>query len=268
MKLFEGRRALITGGAQGIGFAIAQALAREGVRVVLTDIDEERLRAAGEQLDEIGPESLVYQLDVTDHDGIADLRDEVIDELGGIDLLVNNAGIVQGGAFLEVPLDEHLRTFEVNTRAVVAVTHAFLGDLIEAEEGHLVNIASASGFVGLPWGSTYAASKWAVIGFGESIRLELKRLEHNHVGVTSVCPSYVSTGMFEGAQQPLLTPFLTPEKLARKVVRAIRRGDPFVLEPAMVKVMPFLKASLPTGASDAILDAFGASTSMKGWKGH
>ena len=107
-----------------------------------------------------------------------------------------------------------------------------------------------------------------MIGFTESIRLELKRLGHEHVGVTSVCPSYVSTGMFEGVRQPLLTPFLTPERLARKVVQAIRKNEPFVLEPALVKIMPLLKASLPTGASDAILDAVGASTSMKSWRGH
>ncbi len=74
--------------------------------------------------------------------------------------------------------------------------------------------------------------------------------------------------MFEGAREPLMTPFLTPDKLAAKVLKALHKNEPFVLEPAMVKVMPFLKASLPTGASDAILNAFGASTSMKNWKGH
>ena len=268
MKSLNGKRVLITGGAQGIGFAIARELAGAGARIVLTDLDPARLSEAGERLDDLCPDCLLYQLDVTDHAGVADLRDEVVGELGGLELLVNNAGIVQGGEFLEVPLDKHLKTFEVNTDAVVAVTHTFLGDLIASEGAHLINIASASGFIGLPWGSTYAASKWAVIGFTESIRLELKRLGHEHVGVTSVCPSYVSTGMFEGVRQPLLTPFLTPEKLAKKVLQAVRRNEPFVLEPALVKIMPLLKASLPTGASDAILDAVGASTSMKSWRGH
>ncbi len=268
MKSLRGKRVLVTGGAQGIGFAIAKALAGEGARIVLTDLDEGNLAEAGERLDDLCPDCLLYQLDVTDHDGIADLREELITELGGLEILVNNAGVVQGGEFLEVPLEKHLKTFEVNTEAVVAVTHAFLGDLIAAEAGHLINIASASGFIGLPWGSTYAASKWAVIGFTESIRLELKRLGHDHVGVTSVCPSYVSTGMFEGVRQPLLTPFLTPERLAGKVVQAVHKNEPFVLEPALVKIMPLLKGTLPTGASDAILDAVGASTSMKSWRGH
>ncbi len=267
MRSLRDKRVLITGGAQGIGFAIAERFALEGARVVLTDIDESRLAEAGERLDAVGPACLLYQLDVTDYEGVGDLRAELAEELGGLDVLVNNAGVVQGGAFLEVPLERHLQTVEVNTRAVIAVTHAFLGDLIAADEGHLVNIASASGFIGLPWGSSYAASKWAVIGFGESIRLELKRLGHDHVGVTSVCPSYVSTGMFEGVRQPLLTPFLSAQKLGGKVVGAVLKNEPFVLEPGMVKIMPFLKASLPTGASDAILDAFGASSSMKSWKG-
>lgn len=259
---------MITGGGQGIGLAIARQFARAGALITLTDINEGQLAEAREQLIEDGAECNVFRMDVTDYAGVAAQREEILAKIGGLEVLVNNAGIVQGGEFLKVPLDRHLKTLQVNTEAVMAVTHTFLGDVLEADEGYLVNIASASGFIGLPWGSSYAASKWGAIGFSESIRLELKRLGHRHVGVTTVCPSYVSTGMFEGVRQPLMTPFLTAEKLAKKVERAVRKNDPFVLEPAMVKIMPFLKASLPTGASDAILDVFGASTSMKSWKGH
>ena len=268
MRTLRDKRVLITGGGQGIGLAIARQFARAGALITLTDINEEQLEEARETLIEDGAECTLFRMDVTDYDSLAALREQILAEAGGLEILVNNAGIVQGGPFLEVPLERHLMTVRVNTEAVMAVTHAFLGDLVEADEAHLINIASASGFIGLPWGSSYAASKWGAIGFSESIRLELKRLDHRHVGVTTVCPSYVSTGMFEGVRQPLMTPFLTAEKLAKKVERAVRKNDPFVLEPAMVKIMPLLKAGLPTGASDALLDAFGASTSMKSWKGH
>jgi short-subunit dehydrogenase len=268
MRTLRDKRVLITGGGQGIGFAIARQFARAGALLTLTDINEEQLAEARETLIEDGAECNVFRMDVTDYEALGPLREEILAATGGLELLVNNAGIVQGGEFLKVPLKRHIKTLQVNTEAVMAVTHTFLGDVLEADEGHLVNIASASGFIGLPWGSSYASSKWGAIGFSESIRLELKRLGHRHVGVTTVCPSYVSTGMFEGVRQPIMTPFLTAEKLAKKIEKAVRKNDPFVLEPAMVKIMPFLKASLPTGASDTILDVFGASTSMKSWKGH
>lgn len=268
MRTLRDKRVLITGGGQGIGFAIARRFARAGALLTLTDINEEQLAEARETLIEDGAECHVFRMDVTDYGALGPLREEILAATGGLEVLVNNAGIVQGGEFLKVPLERHIKTLQVNTEAVMAVTHTFLGDLLEADEAHLINIASASGFIGLPWGSSYASSKWGAIGFSESIRLELKRLKHRHVGVTTVCPSYVSTGMFEGVRQPLMTPFLTAEKLAKKVERAVRKNDAFVLEPAMVKIMPFLKASLPTGASDTILDVFGASTSMESWKGH
>jgi short-subunit dehydrogenase len=238
MQSLRGKKALITGAAHGIGYAIAEKLAEEGAQVVLADINDEALAEAGGRIEEKGGKCLACHLDVTDDEEISDTREWLKDEIGGIDVLVNNAGIVKGGAFLDVPMEEHRLTFRVNVDALVAMTHAFLGDLIDAREGHLVNIASASGLVGLPWGSTYAASKWAVIGFSESIRLELKRLGHHHVGVTAVCPGYVSTGMFDGVKPPLLTPFLTPET-----------------------------GTLPTAVTDKLMDVLGASTGMKSWKG-
>ena len=131
-----------------------------------------------------------------------------------MDVLVNNAGIVHGGPFLDVPVERHLATYRVNVLGLVAVTHAFLPDLIASADSHLVNIASASGYIGLPHGSTYASSKWAVIGFSESLLLELELHGHRHVHVTTVCPSYVTTGLFDGARAARTTSLLSPERLA------------------------------------------------------
>ena len=136
--------------------------------------------------------------------------------VGPITSLINNAGVVFGGEFEQVELDQHLNTFRVNSEGLMATTHAFLDDLIQAKEAYLVNIASASAFIGLPYGSTYAASKWAVVGFSESLRLELAVRKIRHVHVTSVCPSYISTGMFDGVKTPLFSPMLTPKKVVEK----------------------------------------------------
>jgi short-subunit dehydrogenase len=150
----------------------------------------------------------------------------------------------------------------------MTMTHAFLPDLIAAPRGHLVNLASASGFIGLPNGATYASSKWAVIGFSESIRLELRSQGHKNVDVTTVCPTYVDTGMFEGARPPRTTRVLTPDLLAAKIVEAVEQRKVWVLEPWIVKITPMLKSCLPTPVSDFLSDALGASSSMDNWRGH
>jgi short-subunit dehydrogenase len=268
MKDLSGQRVLITGGAGGLGHSMARAFADEGAELVLTDVAAATLDDMVADFVRRGVPCQGFAVDVTDAAQVATLRDRVHATAGPVPVLVHNAGIVHGGSFAEVPLERHLRTYRVNVEGPVTMTHTFLPDLVAAREGHLVNIASASGFVGLPYGSTYASSKWAVIGFSESLRLELKKLGHEHVGVTTVCPSYVDTGMFAGVRPPRLTRFLTPDELAADVVRAVLRNQPFVLEPWLVKITPLLVNALPRAWADAISDAFGATTGMQSWHGH
>lgn len=268
MKVLAGRRVLITGGAGGLGHSLARRFAAAGAELILTDVAEATLGDMVADFTRRGVRCSGQVLDVTDAAAIAAVREKVHAEGGPIQVLVNNAGIVHGGPFLEVPLEQHRLTYRVNVDGVVAMTHAFLGDLVGSGEGHLVNVASASGFIGLPFGSTYASSKWAVIGFSESIRLELKKLGHRHVGVTSVCPGYVDTGMFDGVRPPRLTRFLTADEVAEEVLTAVRGRKPFVLEPWLVKLTPFLANSLPQPIADLLSDAFGATTGMRTWRGH
>ena len=267
MQDLQRKRALITGGAQGIGLALATRLSAEGVEILLVDIDHTALEIAADRISSSGGLVRTYRADVTDIDGILALRDTVHTEAGSIDILVNNAGIVCGGMFLDVPINSHMQTYNVNTLGLVAMTHAFLPDLIAGPEGHLVNVSSASGFIGLPFGSTYASSKWAVIGFSESIRLELDMMDNRHVGVTTVCPSYVSTGLFEGAKPPRATKFVTPEKLSHLTVDAIKHNRPFVLTPWIVKVTPLLKGILPRRLFDSVTGLLGANQGMQNWTG-
>jgi len=268
MRSLRDKLILITGGARGIGLAMARRLGRDGGRIVLTDLDAEALDRARESLQQDLVECSVFTLDVTDIGALPDFRQRLHDQLGPVEVLVNNAGVVFGGPFLDLPLDKHLLTYQVNVDGVVAMTYHFLPDLIAAEEGHLVNIGSASGLVGLPWGSTYASSKWAVLGFTESIRQEMTELGHKHVGVTTVCPGYVDTGMFDGVRPPLLMPFLKPEQLAEKVRTAILKRQEMVLEPYLVKLTPLLKGILPRFLSDGLADLMGVTTGMKSWSGH
>lgn len=259
---------LITGGAQGIGFEMAIKFANRGADIVIADIDDEKLVEAKAKLEARGIQAWGFRVDVTNPASIASLRAQIAAEAGPIDILINNAGVVFGGPFTKVRLDDHFKTYEVNVLGLVAMTHAFLDDLIARPEAHLVHIASASGFIGLPYGSTYASSKWAVIGFGESIRAELKLQGHEHVHHTIVCPSYIGTGMFEGAAAPKATHILEPTELAEKVVQAVERNKIHLLEPFMVKLTPLLRDLLPTGLYDKISHLFGADTSMAHWTGH
>jgi short-subunit dehydrogenase len=148
------------------------------------------------------------------------------------------------------------------------MTRAFLPDMIEKKAGHFLNVASASGLIGLPQGSTYAASKWACIGFSESIRLEMAALGHKDIKVTVLAPSYIRTGMFDGVTAPMLTPFLDPEKFVDTAYSAFKKDRIFVLEPFMVKVTPALKAFLPAPVFDVVGKLFGVTRSMNEWKGH
>lgn len=165
-------------------------------------------------------------------------------------------------------MSRHRLTYRVNVEGLVAMTHAFLPDLIASPGGHMVFIASASGFVGLPNGGTYASSKWAVIGFAESIRAEMKHLGHKNVNVTTVCPTYINTGMFDGAAPPKTTQVMEPAAIARGVADAVEHRQVWLLEPWIVKITPFLKNCLPTGLSDLISEVFGANRSMDHWQGH
>jgi len=155
----------------------------------------------------------------------------------------------------------------VNTLGLVAMTHAFLPDLIKGTDGHVVNVASASGYIGLPFGATYASSKWAVIGFSESLALELELQGHGHVHVTSVCPSYVSTGLFDGAKAPLFTRLLTADRVADLTVRAILGDKPQVRTPWLVPATPILKALLPFRLFYKAAAILGVNTSMMKWRG-
>jgi len=263
MRTLNGKRVLITGGGGGLGRALAQRFAQAGAVVLVSDLDLAAAAAIAAEL----KGAAAYSLDVTDPISIRTVHDRIVADGGLIDVLVNNAGIVFGGPFASVPLDRHQLTLHVNLGGIVNVTHACMPDLIARPEAHVVNVVSASAFIPLPHGAAYAASKWGALGFTESLREELKMLGHRHVGVTSVCPSYIDTGLFAGATPPVLTRWLTADEVAEATVRAVLRNQPLVMLPRRLRWLLALGGLLPWPIWRRVVAWTGVSTSMSGWRG-
>lgn len=267
MPYFSGLRILITGAGSGIGALMAETFAAEGAHVIVSARRKDAIDEVCQRIQQRGGNAHGMVLDVSKMGTFNAFRERLHKAHGPIDVLINNAGVVFGGEFEKVALKDHLNTFQINTTGLMALTHTFFDDLIRSPRGHLVNIASASSFVGLPWGSSYAASKWAVLGFSESIRLEMKERGLDHVTVTTVCPSYISTGMFDGVKTPLLSPMLTPKKVVSAIVNGMRRREALVQAPMIVKHIDLMKGALPLPVWDLLAKTTGISSSMKKWRG-
>ena len=204
MRSVKGKRVLVTGGAMGMGRLFAErAIAEQAAAVVLWDVNEAALNDTLNELADSATEISGYIVDVADAEEVAGTAAAVLDDLKGIDVLINNAGVVRGNKyFWETDLEHDTKaTIDINTLGPMYVAHEFLPAMIaESGECRMLNLASAAGFTPNPRMAVYAASKWAVIGWSDSVRLELKQAGLDHVKVTTVCPYYVRTGMFDGAR--------------------------------------------------------------------
>jgi NAD(P)-dependent dehydrogenase (short-subunit alcohol dehydrogenase family) len=239
---------LITGAARGMGLLYARYALEEGARAVLGwDADEPALRATAAEL---GERFIPTVVDLTDTDAIDAAAQAALAAHGAPDILINNAGIVRGKLFVEHTRADIDATIDVNLLAPMHLTRAVLPAMLEAPDGRrIMNIASAAGLLANPRMSVYASSKWGLIGWSDSLRLEL---EAPGIGVTTVCPSYVATGMFAGARGPRFTPVLSPERIASAAWKAMKRAKPFLLMPAMVHVSKLGRGLLPPRAWDAV----------------
>ncbi|MDD5302339.1 MAG: SDR family oxidoreductase [Elusimicrobia bacterium] len=263
MLELKGKTALITGGAGGLGFATALALGREGMKVALWDLNGKRAEERAAALRAGGVTAKGWGLDVTDPTAVREGAIQVERELGPVDLLDNNAGIHAPGDFLASTDEEIKRQVDVNLNSYMWCAKAFVPGMIARNSGHVIMIASAAGLLGVPGMTVYSATKHAVIGFAESLRMELRRGGAAGVGMTIVCPSFIDTGMFPNTTPPLFTPWLKPEALAEKIVAAVRSNRLYVREPAMVKLIPLVKA-LPRAVGDALCSLTGMDRSLQG----
>jgi len=275
-RTVQGAKVLITGAAGGMGRMYAERAVAEGAAsVTLWDRDAATLARTA---DELGATSRgrtavrSYVVDVADLGAIAKTAQRVRREVGNPDVLINNAGIVRGNRyFWETDNGEDTRpTMQVNALAPMYITREFIPGMIANayRPSRIVNIASAAGTLANPRLAVYAASKAALIGWSDSLRLELEQADHSNVKVTTVTPSYISTGMFAGAKGPVLAPILEPEFVVDRVWKAMLAGAPLVELPWSVGLSRVLHGILPTRVFDRIVgDGFGVYRSMERFTG-
>lgn len=275
-RTVQGANVLITGAAGVMGRMFAErAVAEQAASVILWDRDAPPLARTA---DELGAESRgrsriqSFVVDIGDLGAIAKTAQRVRKEIGNPDVLINNAGIVRGNTyFWETDNGEDTRpTMQVNALAPMYITREFLPGMIANayRASRIVNIASAAGTLGNPRMAVYAASKAALIGWSDSLRLELEQADHGNVKVTTVTPSYISTGMFAGAKGPVLAPILDPEVVVERVWKGMLAGTPLVELPWSVGVSRALRGLLPTRVFDRIIgEGFGVYRSMERFTG-
>lgn len=262
-KDVSGETVLITGGGSGIGRLLALRFANLGSRVVLWDINVEGAQETAKTIREMGgnAEAHAYRCDISKPEEVYRVAAKVKDEIGKISILINNAGIVSGKRFLDIPDEMILKTFHVNAIAHFWMCKAFLPDMIADNHGHIVSIASLAGVSGVVRLTDYCASKFAAVGFEEALRMELHAEGHTGVKSTVVCPYFINTGMFEGAKPGIFT-MMTPEYVADEIVSAVLVNQEVLLLPKVFNLLVAFKGVLPPNALKEALGMFDISSSM------
>jgi NADP-dependent 3-hydroxy acid dehydrogenase YdfG len=246
VKSVAGKVVAITGGARGIGRCTAQALIRRGARVAIGDI---HLDLAEKTAAELGGNCVAFQLDVTDRESFGRFLDDAANELGPIDVLINNAGIMPVGPFVE-ETDETAKTMiDINLHGVIFGTKLALERMLPRGSGHIVNIASQAGKAGLPGGATYCATKHAVVGLSEAVRLENV---DTGIEVSCVMPAVVNTELGSGLTDTRGVKKLEPEEVAEAIVEAIETNRFDVWVPRSSAGISVILNLVPRSGREAI----------------
>jgi NAD(P)-dependent dehydrogenase (short-subunit alcohol dehydrogenase family) len=243
-----GRVVAISGAARGLGLATAKALAARGARVAIADLDGDLARVEAAALPGQGPHA-GYRADVTDPDAFAAFLDQAERDLGPLDVLVNNAGIMPVGPFVQEDPSVTRRQVEINVLGVMTGTRLALERMLPRRRGHVVNISSAAGRVAVPGEAVYTATKHAVVGFGEALRAELRG---SGVHVTTVMPSLAATELAAGMRPPRFVPLVKPAQVAEAIAGALERPRLEVIVPAWATGLIRFQLAMPAGFRDAM----------------
>jgi NADP-dependent 3-hydroxy acid dehydrogenase YdfG len=253
-RILAGETAAITGAARGIGRATAAALLRQGMKVAIGDLDLEQARRTASEL---GASAVALPLDVTDRASFTAFLDGAEEQLGPIDVLVNNAGIMQIGRFIDEDDLTARRMVDINIHGVILGTKLALARMIPRDRGHIINISSQAGKFGSPGGATYSATKHAVVGLTEAVRGEL-RLMGAHIDVSYVMPFVVNTELGAGLGEARGMHSLEPAEVADAIVDALQHGVVDVWVPKSAKRTNALGVLLPRRLSEGMARAMKA----------
>nr|KAI8730521.1 17 beta-hydroxysteroid dehydrogenase [Biomphalaria glabrata] len=260
---------LITGAAHGLGQAMACEFAKLGAIVVIWDINIKGLQETKDKITTTGGKCHSYFCDVRDRDQVRSVGDKVRQDVGDVTILVNSAGKVVGKQLLELKDAEIEDTFAVNLLAPIWTTKEFLPSILANNHGHIVNISSSCGLIGIKQLVDYSASKFGVTGFTQTLNFEIHFSGHDGVHTTLVCPSYTKTGMFKGCKMayPSILPDLEVQPTVKRIMKAILTNQNEVYIPRMVYVMAALKNMLPVNAMQEIVRFVQADKFMETFEG-
>ncbi|MFL2500275.1 MAG: SDR family NAD(P)-dependent oxidoreductase [Candidatus Neomarinimicrobiota bacterium] len=265
---------LITGGAKGIGLATAQRILNEGGKVILWDFKEDDLNKSVNNFKEQGFDVFSQVCDVTNKEQVYSNANIIKEKFGGIDILINNAGTVYTGYMLDRTDEELENMINVNFTSMVYTIRAFMPAMLEKNKGHIINISSASSLIGAPKLAIYAATKWAVMGLTESLRLEAIKMGKKGVRFSSIHPNFLKKGLFEGTKLNILGSIFAPgvkshDTVAKVIVnRAIRFGFHSPKIPWIMNQSVLLRALLPSSLLVKFGSLYGLNSMMDDYTGY
>ena len=230
MTQLKNKTILITGGVSGIGKIMSRLSLERNAKVIIWDINKFNIEKTVSEFDNLG-DITSYIVDVSNLLQIQKTAKKIKYEHGNIDILINNAGIVVGKYFHEHTAEEIEKTMMINANAPMLVTTNFLSEMIERNSGHICNIASSASLLANPKMSVYAASKWSVFAWSDSLRLEMKQLKKD-IKVTTILPYYINTGMFDGVKSRI--PILDAEKTALTIIKSIEKNKKIITIPGWI----------------------------------
>ncbi|XP_053311770.1 estradiol 17-beta-dehydrogenase 11-like [Spea bombifrons] len=250
-KSVSGEIVLITGAGHGIGRDTATEFAKLQSVLVLWDINKNGLKETASECRTIGAKVYTYVVDCSKREEIHAAADKVKQDVGDIDILINNAGVVFCADLLTLQDNQIQKIFDVNILAHFWTTRAFLPSMIRNNHGHIATVASSAGLLGVPFLVDYCSTKFAAVGYHKALTAELAALEKNGINTTCLCPVFVNTGFVKNPSTRL-SPVLEPEYVARKLVDGILTNKKMVVLPPFVNMSLVLELFLPERALKAL----------------